>query len=267
MSIPHDKNVGTDSIYVFHGFKSSPLRRERFFARLLDWFAAIGEVPEKMGVSAPGFGEKIMNFKRTRSRLQDSGFANVTSFDLFSMQAGGVAALNHWQAYGSIRIDSQEIDFGIDFTIGDLDHPALLDLARDTADLFQPIYGYAYQMSRKLGSNFYASGLSTLDPWGETEEEARNISRWGRVGKRREVYRRGVLRDVYRMNFLTDAQLKNDIGGQTLEEWIIAGGRGELADYAGGMRIWKVPEESISDCRAELTERKVVFCYRDYEIL
>jgi hypothetical protein len=135
-----------------------------------------------------------------------------------------------------------------------------VELAKQMATIFSPVYGIGFQRPFLKGPDLYAYGMSAgLGYSGADRIEMNQIGVWmrERMGQRR--YRDGMLRDVYPLNLLTESHVGQEIENRSLRDWIRQDPqRGQLGELDSQQWIWHVPTGSLEGVRVSLRSAGLV---------
>jgi hypothetical protein len=256
-------------VVTYYGVRHTPSGVKSFYEMIVRWFTSLGFPPDKIGVTGPGHGRKLVTFARGNAKLQRNGFDKVREFELISStpdaRTGGEFYLV--AIYGGCEKSHAYVAVRSSFAT--LSRESLLAIARETAQYLKPEYGIAYRRDHNLGPTWYAAGINFATEFvvkrGAAYEEALTISRWCDLGRVEKVWQDGLLRDIYPWNFLSPPQLDMHVDGIPLKRWIPnEPRRGKLSDFCCGLSLWEVSESELRSVRPALVEAGAIFDWTKY---
>ena len=247
-------------VFALYGIDATGESLGSIYEELLAWLDAHDAPPDKLSVHGEGFPGKVGAFPRLHAKLEKAGFEKVESLSLFSLLPDADLPVRDWKAEADLSPRHSCAVFAADASLAGVE--SMLDITRRAVEHLRPVYGIGYRRERRLGPVLYAYGMSYgINAFSGPEyEESLRISRWGDTAMEGGMYRQGLLRDVYPYNLLTEVHLAARVEGVRLEEWIREGaGRGELAPFQGGVRLWKVDDAARERVRPALRQAGLIF--------
>jgi hypothetical protein len=94
----HKSNATECSVVAFYGIQMGPEGLEELYAHLIQWFNALGGLPDKLGIRGDGFSGKVNSFNSMDARLKKSGFQSVRGLSIYTLEPGGSVPL--WNLQG-----------------------------------------------------------------------------------------------------------------------------------------------------------------------
>lgn len=254
---------------AFYGAEPATEAVERFFRLVVRWFGDLGFPPNRLGVTGPGYGKKMGDYRRGLKRVEGLGFSEVSFFEVKALKPDDASGALHYASavfsrgersgrYAIVSVPSQRALKSV-----------WLPVAQETVECLRPEYGVAFERPLMKGPVFYAMGINCggirdAVAVGDEYDRRRSISFW-MDAMRKEVYREGLLRYVYRWNFLTQPQLERHVEGMPLARWIKADAkRGTLSLLCEDMWLWEVQEEQLETLRDRLHDAGAIFDWRRY---
>lgn len=266
----HGTSVSDERLVLgFYGVDASPKASEGFFRTSIQWFNELGYPPDKLGVGGEGHSGKVGDYRRSKAKLDKSGFSGVKDFSIYASKPN--ANVPGMEYFVSASFSHAGDDGGYAVVAVPSSLAAELDwlpVAQKVVQSVRPAYGIGFKRELRLGPVMFALGVCQglgVGLTGEAYEEARNISRWCDMGMMKQVYRKGLLRDVYPWNFLTGPQLAKPVGGVPLERWIQQSAeRGKVDPLCDGVSLWEVAEAHLPAVRRALHQAGVIFDWRKF---
>jgi hypothetical protein len=258
------------SVFAFYGVREVAVAIKRFFFSSIEWMRGLGCEPNRVNLLDPAApAKKLDDFNEWIARTPQPDFRNIVSFELHTFQPDskrGWADPLLEAHYSRVDLLGNFAYWLANSAVTRLGLPNFDSADRELIECLAPEYGIAYSMPVSLGPGAYATGIYVSRPDADTAqgtEIALRISRWGSIGIKQRVYRRGLLRGVYPRNYLAPAHLDQLVGSMRLSDWISQDvGRGTLADIGNRLSLWTVPGDNVLAIERELWAAGIIFDWR-----
>jgi len=261
------------AVLAFYGVKFHQSQMQALYLAVTNWLESIGQSPTSIAVDGKGYGDKVLSFSRTHSRLIRTKFEDVTGFTIYSGIPGETIPSNQYLATAMYSPQLGIFCIAARDSIASLGGDSMLPIAKDTLRILTPDYGIGYHRNYQLGPIGYAVGiLKGLGIQGlgigltaKEQQEADEITKWGLIGIKQQVYRQGLIRDIYPWNFLTEFQYRQLIDGVPLQRWIETDpSRGKLSRITDAMMLWEVEDAQAPAIRSVLWDAGIIFDWRKF---
>jgi len=201
------------------------------------------------GISRPRFSQ-LKGMARANDRRKLSGIAVYSS--MADVERYGFNRLEMSAVCGSLEGDiGKRVAIGLSSAEFNKSLLTSINIFEALLGVVTPMYGFATEISGKIGSTFFSTGAM---PCGDDfADEQMRILRNSNV----EIFESRI-RDVYDINFLSKEHLARTVDGSPLINWVIKNDFGDIQSFGQNNWVWSAPKSRIGQIRVLLKAQDIL---------